>query len=182
MYDGYVTDVTVSHGNCSGLGIPLNQMPVIACEGLDVAFTRDCPATGYAFDGSKTAALQVGDTVISYGFAKNPMSWQGIFGRTLQINETKFCQFCGKANLPDSTFLIFGDQNTGASGAAVLNGDGLAGICSGAMRGSFTNNRIITVTPIGLALSCMKAKGDAGFLKRMVECHHTKLVKAPSFT
>lgn len=178
-YDGYITDVTVLHSSCTAAERINLHETLSGCDGLDVAFTRACPVMNAAFNGTVTANLEQGDIVVSYGFGEYVMSWQGVLACLFDKNEVYFARFEGHANLPVDTFLVFGDQNKGASGAAVLNGDGLAGFASSVIAGSFKNNRMVAIIPMYHVQMCMSRLGREGKLMKVSDCPRVRIVVPP---
>jgi hypothetical protein len=148
-YRGYATEVTVSHIVCDP-----KSPPLLACKGVDVALTGECPTVD-ALNGVYSSDPSLADPVIALGFySGQPTIWQGVLSSVFTKAEV-FPPFQNMASLPDDTFIINGDQNKGMSGAAVLNSYGLLGVASSTFQGSFNNSRQVAAIPIHHVFKCM---------------------------
>ena len=167
--DGIMTDITVSHANCSG-NIPPHFIP---CENVDLALSTDCPRMGSVLDGSVASSLKLGDSVIAYGFGVIS-TWKGLLVRNYRSKEQSNIghnALEGIGNVPSDSFVMAGDPVKGMSGAAVLNHEGLVGIAV-----NYPVDRFITVVSMNQVSKCVVQ--HRAVLKRNDECKRN-VVKAP---
>ncbi len=178
-YGNYVMDVTVSHIKCTNGTIDL-----LPCQGIDVALTKQCPRKNVALDGRVSTKLELGDSVVAFGFYEFSNAWTGTLSGKFGRNETHYEPFADKANWPADTHIFTGDQNKGMSGAPVLNSFGLVGLASAVMPGSFQNNRLVGVIPVSEIFKCVNYYGKKNLLPTKESCakqFQTKIISPPSY-
>ncbi len=177
-YDNYMMDVTVSHITCDN-GSTTALLP---CQNVDIALVNRCPKKKVALDGRVSTKLELGDTVVAFGYSDYSNSWTGILSGKFGRNETAFKPFNDQANWPPDTHIFTGDQNKGMSGAPVLNSFGLVGLASAVMPGSFNNSRFVGVIPVEEIFKCVKYYGKQLPTKEScIKQFDTKIVAPPSY-
>lgn len=125
FYNDRAFDVTVSHMFVNAE----SRSNLLSCPKLDISLSKSCPRRRNVLDGSKFTAQRAGDQVVIYGFSKMQSSYIGTLAGRWNLNEVDFAPFDDKSNIPANSLFISGaNQDSGLSGSAIFNGQGIVGV------------------------------------------------------
>ena len=182
-YNGFAMDITVSHMNCNNSSDIFGKL--IACDGIDVALSLNCPTFSQGVNLNFSSPLNAGDQVAVFGMNGGLInSWvghiaaQGTKGLNSDQKEFKTSPFMGKSSHLANYVLLTGDQVPGLSGAMICNGYGVAGIAF-ALASPEDSSRIVVATQINDVQTCINKLGSKGRLQRISDCRGFTSIAPP---
>ena len=175
VYKEHATFVTVKHTNCSAVLGEINKL-YITCPNIDIAFSRTCPTTEYAFDGT-IADYRLGNPVALFGFSSVSHVFGGTIGESDPIRDyyppnPEWHQQSIERSFEIS---IDGDVRPGHSGGLLINGKGGIAVIHGVDRSGMEGQGI----PLNEVLACADSVLDQ--LKLVSDCPKIIVSKPPIF-
>uniref|UniRef100_A0A7S0XCG6 PH domain-containing protein n=1 Tax=Chromulina nebulosa TaxID=96789 RepID=A0A7S0XCG6_9STRA len=153
ILDGYVGELTASHFNCTSFNSPDDNSIYMysfdhrgnkwySIYGIDSAVSNSCPENGYVLDLTDTAPLRQGDVQSTLGIVRTPSDeYQSVYYTGHISFNNHIHDVYGICHLPFKgcavgtksvyTYVATGNQVSGLSGSAVINGYGISGMTSG---------------------------------------------------